>query len=72
MTPQPDYIIFTGDAPPHDLWKQNKTYNIDMVELTINLFKKYVNKNIRLLTTLGNHAAFPVNYEPGSPYSDSL
>lgn len=74
--PNVSHIIFTGDAPAHDLWMQTKETNLDAVlKVTAmgfdaaELATKQTGKPVRFWPTLGNHAYMPVNCA-GGPLRD--
>ncbi|KAJ8672963.1 hypothetical protein QAD02_004224 [Eretmocerus hayati] len=55
-----DYIIWTGDLPPHDVWNQTREENINNVRISNELMKKYF-KNIPIYPSVGNHESCPVD-----------
>ncbi|KAF5308345.1 hypothetical protein FQR65_LT18218 [Abscondita terminalis] len=62
--PDIDYIIWTGDLPPHDIWQQTKegslTYLVETVELLKNAFPHTL-----ILPAVGNHEGIPAgNFPP--------
>ncbi|XP_017775503.1 PREDICTED: sphingomyelin phosphodiesterase-like [Nicrophorus vespilloides] len=62
--PDIDYVIWTGDIPPHDIWNQTKEQNIDNIRFTIGkLFETF--PNIPIFPALGNHEGIPAgNFPP--------
>ncbi len=67
---KPHHVIFTGDAPAHDLWLQTHETNIaselKVSELVLNAS---IEAGSKFWPTLGNHAAAPVD-EFGGPLKD--
>jgi sphingomyelin phosphodiesterase len=59
-TLDPDFIIITGDMPPHDIWNQSDSYNMAYQTLASGLLKKYF-PDTPVYAIYGNHACFPVN-----------
>lgn len=55
-----DYIIWTGDLPPHDIWNQTKESNLNILRETIEQLILYF-PNIPIFPALGNHESAPVN-----------
>jgi len=55
-----DYIVWTGDLVPHDVWLLNKTENLYELGRLTTLFDKYF-PGIPVYPTLGNHETRPVN-----------
>jgi len=55
-----DYIIWTGDLPPHDVWNQTKAANLYVLRETVRQLTFYFPK-ARIFPALGNHESSPVN-----------
>lgn len=60
MTQDIDYIIWTGDLPPHDIWNQTKESNLNILRATIDQLILYF-PSIPIFPALGNHESAPVN-----------
>ncbi|KAG1683692.1 Sphingomyelin phosphodiesterase [Nymphon striatum] len=61
-----DYILWTGDLPPHDVWNQTKSTQIfHLYKMTEMMLKYFPNKPI--FPSLGNHESSPVDSFP-PPY----
>ncbi|XP_018565651.1 sphingomyelin phosphodiesterase-like [Anoplophora glabripennis] len=62
--PDIDYIIWTGDLPPHDIWKQSKQSNIDIIKESVDqMFEIFPETPI--FPALGNHESVPAgNFAP--------
>jgi len=58
--PDIDYIIWTGDLVPHDVWSTQREENLMIIDRLLNLVKTYF-PNIPFYPTLGNHESNPVN-----------
>lgn len=55
-----DYILWTGDLPPHDIWNQTQEENLNILKLTVNQIKTYF-PGIPVFSSIGNHESAPVN-----------
>ncbi|XP_011501160.1 PREDICTED: sphingomyelin phosphodiesterase-like [Ceratosolen solmsi marchali] len=59
-----DYIIWTGDLPPHDIWNQTKEENLKNLQVTCKLIATYF-EGIPIFPSVGNHESCPVDsYAP--------
>ncbi|XP_037946445.1 sphingomyelin phosphodiesterase isoform X2 [Teleopsis dalmanni] len=65
-----DYILWTGDLPPHDVWNQTKEENLEIIKETV---KQMTEKfpGIPIFPALGNHESAPVNSFP-PPYVNQV
>lgn len=66
LNPPPDFILYTGDDPPHDIWEQSRDGNLLAITTLFSYMAKYF-PDIPVLPTLGNHESFPVNQYEGPP-----
>ena len=55
-----DFIIWTGDLPPHNIWAQKRTDQLTALEQLTGLFKKYFSGK-KIYSAIGNHETQPVN-----------
>lgn len=55
-----DYILWTGDLPPHDVWNQTKDENLSVIKQTVDQLGQTF-PNIPIFPALGNHESVPVN-----------
>ena len=55
-----DFVLWTGDIPPHDVWNQSRTSQIQLIKSASDLMTKYLS-HVPILPALGNHEADPVN-----------
>ena len=55
-----DYVIWTGDIPPHDVWNQTRDGQLAVIKLVANTIHKYLG-NIPIYPALGNHESTPIN-----------
>ena len=55
-----DFIIWTGDLPPHDVWNQTRDNNLYVLRETVRQLNYYFPK-ARIFPALGNHESSPVN-----------
>ncbi|KAK6619760.1 hypothetical protein RUM43_012525 [Polyplax serrata] len=67
--PDIDYVIWTGDIPPHDVWSLKKTENLDIMNKTISKMMKHF-PNIPVYPALGNHEVVPPNLFPTGEVDD--
>lgn len=58
--PDIDYILWTGDIPPHDIWNQTKQSQFELFDVAANLFNKYFG-DIPIFPVVGNHESLPMN-----------
>ncbi|KAL0268955.1 UNVERIFIED_CONTAM: hypothetical protein PYX00_010720 [Menopon gallinae] len=61
--PDIDYIIWTGDIPPHDVWNQTREENIMILKETVQQLTQFF-PGVPIFPALGNHEAAPVNSFP--------
>lgn len=64
-----DYIIWTGDLPPHDVYNQTKAGNLKHNHYVYNLFSTYFPKT-PIFPALGNHETDPINSFPQPDITD--
>jgi sphingomyelin phosphodiesterase len=57
---KPDFVLWTGDNPPHDLWNTSLSHQVDSSTLVVNVVRKYLS-NYTVFPALGNHEGFPPN-----------
>lgn len=55
-----DYVIWTGDIPPHDIWDQTRDGQIRIIRSISQLINKYLG-SVPIYPALGNHESAPVN-----------
>lgn len=61
---QPEFILWTGDTPGHDVWNQSRSYQIEFQNVSSGLLLKHL-PNTPVYGLFGNHGSFPVNvYSP--------
>ncbi|GAB1600640.1 sphingomyelin phosphodiesterase-like [Argonauta hians] len=58
-----DYIIWTGDLPPHNIWNQSRSDQTKVINILTNYFLKYLPKK-PMFPVVGNHESSPVNSFP--------
>ncbi|XP_021931289.1 sphingomyelin phosphodiesterase-like isoform X3 [Zootermopsis nevadensis] len=61
--PDIDYILWTGDLPPHDVWNQTREENLMVLKETVAQLTKTF-PGIPIFPALGNHESAPVNSFP--------
>ncbi|XP_044735214.1 sphingomyelin phosphodiesterase isoform X2 [Chrysoperla carnea] len=67
--PDIDYIIWTGDLPPHDIWNQTREENLKILRETVAQMSDMF-PGLPIFPALGNHESVPVNSYP-PPFLDS-
>ena len=66
-----DYIIWTGDIPPHDVWNQTREVNLQIMKDTVQQMVETF-PGIPIFPSLGNHESAPVNsFPPDFPASEN-
>ncbi|XP_055686380.1 sphingomyelin phosphodiesterase isoform X1 [Lutzomyia longipalpis] len=65
-----DYILWTGDLPPHDVWNQTKEENLKIIKDTVKQMSESF-PGIPIFPALGNHESAPVNSFP-PPYVNQV
>ena len=58
-----DYIIWTGDIPPHDVWNQTREDNLGKIDYAVRQFLKWF-PGVKVYPALGNHESSPVDSFP--------
>jgi len=53
-----DFVLFTGDVPPHDVWNQSSTYNMATLDSVMDLLKHHF-PTVPVFPSVGNHDTFP-------------
>lgn len=70
MNEQFDFIYWTGDLPPHNIWNQSRNDQLEALEHLTSLFNKYFPNKI-IFPTLGNHETQPCNLYPVPSSNDA-
>jgi sphingomyelin phosphodiesterase len=71
LYPSPDLILWTGDAPAHDIWNQSVSRNRN-ASLAIAALMEHYYPTTRLVLAIGNHENFPTDQDPGPGYNTDL
>ncbi|EGG16526.1 saposin B domain-containing protein [Cavenderia fasciculata] len=66
-----DYIQWTGDNVPHDIWMQTRETQLNATHHLTNLIKQYF-PGVPVFPSIGNHEAVPVNAMQLPPNSNWL
>eukprot|EP00697_Spironema_sp_BW2_P003739 gnl/Spiro4/14968_TR8073_c0_g2_i1.p1 gnl/Spiro4/14968_TR8073_c0_g2~~gnl/Spiro4/14968_TR8073_c0_g2_i1.p1 ORF type:complete len:691 (+),score=152.01 gnl/Spiro4/14968_TR8073_c0_g2_i1:58-2073(+) len=69
LDPLPDFVLFTGDAPPHDVWMQSRDWQLQASSKVASYMLKAF-PTVPVFFALGNHESYPVNQFEG-PGPDS-
>lgn len=56
----PDYVIFSGDVPPHTMWEETFSSQYAATERLVEMMTSTFT-NTRVLPTIGNHEMYPTN-----------
>eukprot|EP00753_Platysulcus_tardus_P005028 PLAT1286.1.p2 GENE.PLAT1286.1~~PLAT1286.1.p2 ORF type:complete len:590 (-),score=272.05 PLAT1286.1:664-2433(-) len=63
--PDVDFVVWTGDDPPHNVWNQSREFNLN-ASLTVTGLLQEAMGDTQVFPALGNHEAFPVNMYHGN------
>merc|ERR1719285_46947 len=66
-----DYVIYTGDAPAHDVWLQTPERNLAHQTTVLDALNSFF-PALPVFLTLGNHEGFPVNSFPTATDRNSV
>ena len=69
LTPRPDFVLYTGDDPAHDIWQQTFDSNLAAIASVSAQLQRHF-PDIPVFSAIGNHEACPVNLFAG-PGTDS-
>lgn len=58
--PDIDYILWTGDIPPHDIWSQTRDSQLELINVVGSLLDQYFG-HIPIYPVVGNHESLPMN-----------
>lgn len=58
---QVDYVIWTGDLVPHDVWNRSREKNLEIINYTTRVLAESL-PVVRVFPAIGNHEAEPVNW----------
>ncbi|XP_065838310.1 sphingomyelin phosphodiesterase-like [Oscarella lobularis] len=58
-----DFVYWTGDVPPHNVWNQTRYDQLHVLDVVIKLLLKYFPNKV-IYPALGNHESAPVNSYP--------
>jgi sphingomyelin phosphodiesterase len=53
-----DFVLFTGDSPPHDVWNQSVQYNMNTLSYIMELLQLHF-PTVPVFPSVGNHDTFP-------------
>ncbi|XP_049528874.1 sphingomyelin phosphodiesterase [Dermacentor silvarum] len=66
---QPEFAYWTGDLPPHDVWRITRAANFENFETTVSTIAKRL-PGITVYPVVGNHEAVPPNMFPETEHRD--
>lgn len=55
-----DFVIWTGDSPPHNVWNQSQSYQLSYITKATEILRSHF-PNTPIYPVLGNHGCYPVN-----------
>ncbi|XP_027218048.2 sphingomyelin phosphodiesterase [Penaeus vannamei] len=64
-----DFIIWTGDLVPHNVWNTSKQENLEVIRETVQMLRESF-PGVPVFPALGNHESTPVNSFP-QPYIEN-
>ncbi|XP_070394579.1 sphingomyelin phosphodiesterase-like [Dermacentor albipictus] len=67
---QPQFAYWTGDLPPHDVWRITRAANFENFEKTVSTIAKQL-PGVTVYPVVGNHEAVPPNLFPETDRSDA-
>ena len=60
LSPRPDFILYTGDDPAHDVWAQTRTSNLAVIQWVSQELQRFF-PDVPVFSAIGNHEVCPVN-----------
>jgi len=69
-----DFMIWTGDNPPHDIWAETRDSQLNASSTVASwLYNSFtLKRNWPIFPAIGNHESFPVDQFPGPPRNSWL
>jgi sphingomyelin phosphodiesterase len=64
----PDFVLFAGDCPPHDVWRWTLSTTTDAISTVADSLEKAFPSPMRVLPAFGNHDSFPIGQVRGPGY----
>lgn len=61
LDPQPDFVIYTGDNPTHDIWEKTLQGQTESSRFLVDFLSKNL-PNQTIYPAIGNHETFPDNF----------
>ena len=55
-----NWVYWTGDLPPHNIWNQTRSDQLEVLSLISTKLKYYLG-DVQIYPTLGNHESAPLN-----------
>lgn len=69
--PPIDFVVYTGDSPPHTIWKDTKESTMKNLQIVHKKMKAaFINKSV--YPVIGNHESVPADQFPLPPSDDFL
>jgi len=57
----PDFVIYAGDSPPHTVWEETLTSQLNISNIVVNAMKTHLTPGTTVYPTIGNHEMYPTN-----------
>ncbi|XP_064609219.1 sphingomyelin phosphodiesterase A-like [Liolophura sinensis] len=69
LDPAPDFIIYTGDSPPHDVWQESWDSQLKADSLVVQRLNEQL-EGFTIYPAIGNHESYPESfyYQPSTAY----
>jgi sphingomyelin phosphodiesterase len=59
------FVLWTGDSPPHNIWKYSRENHTQFAKTITQMFKRYL-PNVPVYPVIGNHGCYPMDeFAPG-------
>ncbi|XP_064390899.1 sphingomyelin phosphodiesterase A-like [Halichondria panicea] len=58
LDPQPDFVIYTGDNAPHDVWNETWTTQLDATQFVVDYLAEKL-PSMTIYPAIGNHESWP-------------
>jgi sphingomyelin phosphodiesterase len=68
----PDFVLWTGDTPPHDIWEESQVGQVKRMKAVSDLLYAMLGNNIPVYPAFGNHDTFPVDQFAEPPLNQWL
>lgn len=59
LDPQPAFIVYTGDNPPHDVWNETWSSQLESTRLVVDYLSAHLPPGLPIYPAVGNHESWP-------------